>query len=149
MMDTLPEDLQEKLSSLLEGVSMKQLIPVSEKLSHFYRNQTGAFPLLQTKEEHLAYLTVRFPATFQAVRAVLQKLPFSPQSLLDLGAGPGTGLLAAQTLFDIQEASLVERDPLFIELGKKLCPPSHWIEEDLFEFQGKKAALVLFCYSII
>jgi ribosomal protein RSM22 (predicted rRNA methylase) len=73
-----------------------------------------------------AYLATRAPATFAATRRVLAELGalrpgWAPQSILDLGAGPGTATWAAVAVFpSIEHAELVERDPDMAALGVRL-----------------------------
>ena len=60
--------------------------------------------MLSGKEEHLAYVLYRMPATYAATHKALEyvkeALPeFFPKTVLDLGTGPGTALVAALELF--------------------------------------------------
>ena len=95
-----------------------------------------------TLTERYAYMLARFPATLAAVSAVLNTLikrmpKLYPRSFVDIGAGPGTASYAALELFDLENLLLVERDPEWIALGKKLATnkPSlnqaSWMEHDL------------------
>jgi len=93
--------------------------------------------------ERYAYLLARFPATLAANKAVLEalveRLPdFKPRSIADIGAGPGTACWQALELFaDLKQIVLVEKDPQWITLGKKLAKENKplseasWIEHDL------------------
>ena len=117
-------------------------------LSKKYR-ETGKGFLSQKEIE--AYLTARFPATFAATIRVLSEVKkrvcFSPSSLLDLGAGPGTGTLAAREVFStIGQTTLVENNPLMVAEGKKMCP-GDWVETDLLKTPFSPHDLVLFAYS--
>jgi len=98
-----------------------------------------------TAEQKLAYLVVRVPATFaacaHALREVCERVPeFTPKTLLDLGAGPGTASWAAAEAFpSIENITLAERDAGMIELGQKLAAVSsasalrsaEWLRRDL------------------
>ena len=79
------------------------------------------------KGELEAYLATRVPATFAATTRVLAELALSrpgwaPESILDLGAGPGTATWAATGVFaSLERAVLVERDPEMAALGARLA----------------------------
>ena len=100
----------------------------SEELSQRYRS--GRFQL--TEEQKRAYLVVRLPATRAVIKKVLGMLADrSVRSFLDLGAGPGSGLLAASELFpQLQTTTLVEKDDYFIRVARELSPSS-LIQADL------------------
>lgn len=74
---------------------------------------------------HRTYLMSRMPATYAAIVAVLQQLPrdIAIQSVLDIGAGPGTGLWAVSEYFSNLEHYLgMEADRSFIQLADQLRP---------------------------
>src|SRR2546425_1109688 len=127
-MNCLPESIQERIESLTYGKPVEQLASAAEKLTALYRMGAGVINPLTTYDAHLAYLACRMPATFAALVAVFsqlaQRVPnYTPTSLLDLGAGPGTAYIAAQAVFGtITSAHLVERSTQFVEIGKKLIP---------------------------
>jgi ribosomal protein RSM22 (predicted rRNA methylase) len=86
----------------------------------------------------LAYVAVRAPATYAAVRAVLTEVQerwpaFTPGSLLDVGAGPGTATWAACDAWpDLASCTLLERSPSFVEIGERLGRGSEqWSRTDV------------------
>ncbi|MGA2184572.1 MAG: small ribosomal subunit Rsm22 family protein [Bryobacteraceae bacterium] len=95
--------------------------------------------------EHAAYLAVRMPAIYGALRAVFaelgERIPDTPvRTLLDLGAGPGTAAWAAAAAIPaLAEITCVERDRGFIAVGRRLASTSpheavreaRWLEADL------------------
>ncbi len=115
--------MKTSLEKLLEHIPLSQLREAAETLSQRYRH--GEKPYLTEEYHYAAYLAVRFPATFQAISQTFQQVnPETIHSFLDLGAGPGTGFLAAQTYFEgLTHATLIETDPHFISLGKQLTGP--------------------------
>jgi len=129
-----------------------------ERISARYRQEAGCF--LQTDEERKAYLFTRLPATFAVALKVLEEVQnrCNIESLLDVGAGPGTGMWAASTLFsELTECFLLEKDPLFMQLGKELVSKAEgfpvrkieWRNCDIEkEFTAPEADLVLLSYSI-
>lgn len=143
----LPEPLQTAIEAVTQGVGMGSIARATEALSGRYRQTDRGFdtPLVSSDVQRLAYLSTRLPATYQAVRLVLSELALRaptllPQSLLDLGAGPGTAGWAAMNVFpSLQSATLVERDPEFLRLGQTLMrgatnaalTNAGWLQQDL------------------
>lgn len=124
--------MQKIIDALIQPISLATLKAAHEELSSRYRNHEK--PYLTRKEHYLAYLMTRFPATFAAITHVFKALPdYSIESMLDLGAGPGTGYLAAQQVFPmLSKGTLLETDPEFIALGKKLIDtPVQWQQAHL------------------
>src|SRR2546423_58132 len=100
-MTDLPHELAEGVERLLEDVSARELIRASAELSAKYREKRERrAPVARTEAEILAYVASRLPATYAAISAVFeavceQRPDWTPRSVLDLGAGPGTGLWSA------------------------------------------------------
>ena len=82
-------------------IGLSKLTKAASELSDNYRfRQSANEKLIVTEAHRIAYTTTRMPATFAAIVAVLREvkkqLPdLSIQSLIDLGAGPGTAAWAA------------------------------------------------------
>jgi ribosomal protein RSM22 (predicted rRNA methylase) len=74
-----------------------------------------------------AYLVARLPATHAAVSAALDALAqqrpgFTPQSLLDVGSGPGTASWAAVERWPgISSVAFLDNDPDFLALAGELA----------------------------
>ncbi|MGA3027739.1 MAG: small ribosomal subunit Rsm22 family protein [Bryobacteraceae bacterium] len=95
--------------------------------------------------ERAAYLAVRMPAIYGALRAVFaelpERIPDAPvRTLLDLGAGPGTAAwAAAEAIPSLSGIACVEQDRDFIAIGRQLAAMSpsqavreaRWMEADL------------------
>lgn len=114
------------IEELIKGTSLNLLAKEGDRLSRLYRHRDRReLKALSTDLERLAYISLRLPSTYAVVCKVLKELlatGISLFSLLDIGAGPGTVLLASEeALFPLKKATLVERDPGFIRLGKRLC----------------------------
>lgn len=115
------------IETLLGALPPSVLRQAAETLSQRYRE--GDKPYLTDEAHYLAYLAMRLPATFEAISHVLRAInPNTVHSFLDLGAGPGTGYLAAQEHFThLTAATLVETDPQFIAIGQQLTEgPVTW-----------------------
>lgn len=104
-----------------------------------------------TEAEIHSYITARMPATLAAIQRVLEevapRISHKVQTFLDLGAGPGTGLLAAQNFFPIQKAILIEKNPHMASKGKKLVD-AEWILDDIANVKPLDTDLALFSYSL-
>jgi ribosomal protein RSM22 (predicted rRNA methylase) len=99
----LPATLVTALDRLTEGVSRNALARRASAISDAYRGG-GSSAVIGSETDALAYALVRMPATFAAVAACLDALQaarpdFTPASMIDLGAGPGTATFAATDAF--------------------------------------------------
>lgn len=120
-----PALLRKQIEELYEGVKQSELAQDSKQLSQNYRtNKFGGVRLLQTQREALAYAAVRMPATFGAVSTAFEKVlevyPFSPLTMLDVGAGTGTCGWAADCFFNLEKLVCLEREDVMLSLGKQL-----------------------------
>lgn len=124
----LPETLRAAIEERAESVPLPELSAAVDRLIDGYRHpaRVGARPFLDSHAIRLAYLAVRMPATFAALRAVLEdaalRLPgWRPESMLDLMSGPGTGAWAAcETYPGMARAMLIDRDGDLVSLGTEL-----------------------------
>jgi ribosomal protein RSM22 (predicted rRNA methylase) len=105
---SLPADLRAALDKKLEGLSRQDAASRAALISKTYRDG-GSSITIKSEIDALAYALVRMPATYAAVSACLNALvevrpDFAPQSLLDVGAGPGTASwTAAETFSSLQD----------------------------------------------
>ncbi|MDE2329640.1 MAG: SAM-dependent methyltransferase [Bradyrhizobium sp.] len=95
----LPAELKAALDARLVGVSRSDAAGRAARISESYRGG-GNSGIVRSRADALAYALARMPATYAAVAASLNavveiKSDFTPQSLLDVGAGPGTATWAA------------------------------------------------------
>lgn len=123
----LPHSLREAIDRELEGVSLRDLVQASENLSRRYRAEVRDHRFhVDDEQSARAYLTTRLPATYAAVtrslHAVTEARPdFVPRSMLDIGAGPGTGAWAAVGHWpSLEEAHLIEGSPAMRAVGARL-----------------------------
>ncbi|MGH6717535.1 MAG: small ribosomal subunit Rsm22 family protein [Bradyrhizobium sp.] len=99
----LPPALKAALQAKLEGVSRSDAANRAALISKTYRDGGGS-RIIKTDADALAYALARMPATYAAAIATLNALSeirpdFAPQTLLDIGAGPGTASFAAAEAF--------------------------------------------------
>jgi ribosomal protein RSM22 (predicted rRNA methylase) len=144
-------------------IGFSALTKAASALSDSYRfRQSSHEKLLTTEAQRIAYIATRMPATYAAIRAVLQEIKkqipkLSIQSLVDLGAGPGTSAWAAIELFDeLQSLLLIERDLSLMNLGQRLAKKSlhqnlinaQWIEGDIKTLDFPSGDAIIASYSL-
>lgn len=124
----LPPLLRRAVDRALSGMALADLAATAAALSRRYREERRDGTLhVGSRRDALAYLAVRLPATYAAVRAsfaaVAEARPdFAPRTALDIGAGPGTALWAAADCWpDLTDALLVEASPVFRACGEDLA----------------------------
>jgi ribosomal protein RSM22 (predicted rRNA methylase) len=135
---SLPHFLQEQINSLAASLSHDQLLKARTSVTERYRSANSSFDI-RSFQEAVAYGVARFPATYQVVRPILRELPddLTPQTLLDLGSGPGTAFWATlETFPTLGKATLVERNPFLKNLSQHLqqnatAPSIAYLERDL------------------
>jgi ribosomal protein RSM22 (predicted rRNA methylase) len=99
----LPAELKAALDARLQGLSRSDTAERAALISQTYRDG-GNSGAIRSEADAMAYALARMPATYAAVIASLNALreitpDFAPQSLLDVGAGPGTVAWAAAEAF--------------------------------------------------
>jgi len=126
----LPPDLSRVLDDLAQGRSQRELARRTEALSQLYRSGGTSDTAVRDAEDALAYAFARMPATYAAAAAVLAALAqarpdFSPRTLLDVGAGPGTvAWAAAQRFPQIARIRLIDRNAPLRALALRLMAAS-------------------------
>ncbi len=122
----LPPPLRQAIDRVLSGA--RDLAPAAAALSQRYREERrDGKAHVASERDALAYLAVRLPASYAAVRAsfaaVAEARPdFAPKTALDVGAGPGTALWAAAACWPhLSNAVLVEASPMFRACGERLA----------------------------
>ena len=158
----LPPALRTAIDRALSGRSAADLAKAAAALSQRYRDERRDGRLhVDTDEDALAYLTVRLPATYAAVRAsfasIAQARPdFAPTTALDVGSGPGTALWAAADCWPaLADALLLEASPAFRACGEALArdapfPRATWRTADVATdaINGEPRDLVTLAYVL-
>ena len=126
---SLPAELKAALDAKLEGLSRQETAARAASISQTYR-QGGGSGTIRSETDALAYALARMPATYAAVVASLNALgeiaaDFAPQSLLDVGAGPGTASwAAAETFSTLQSFALLDANAALRALALDLTRES-------------------------
>src|SRR5215472_2987599 len=137
MNSKLPVALKAAMDALLEGVSRKALAARSDAITMSYRGGSGSAAAVRSDADALAYLVARLPATYAVAAAALAQVrdavpDFVPARLLDAGAGPGTATWAARTTWpSLADATLIDSNPRFLTLARRLVPGAEVIAHNL------------------
>ncbi len=121
----LPPELSAAIAELNADISGGDLARSVAELSSEYRAKARSRPQL-TAAQRAAYLAARLPATYavitRAIHEAQLRVPgLRVESMLDLGAGPGTAMWAAAEQFpDLSRVVLVEDSAGWVEIGKRL-----------------------------
>jgi ribosomal protein RSM22 (predicted rRNA methylase) len=129
---TLPEELRAAIERALSAIPAARWARAAQELSARYREprQGGEGRLASTQADALGYAALVLPATYAqlrgAIAATAARIPgWAPESLLDLGSGPGTALWAASDQWPtLSRLAAWEREPAFISLGRGLAMSS-------------------------
>lgn len=123
----IPASWRDAISDLLHGVSRSSLADRTERISGLYRDGGGSSTAIRDEADALAYALTRAPATFGAVRNVLERLQerapqFAPATALDLGAGAGAASWAIAELWpDLHVITQVDSNLPLLKLGARLA----------------------------
>jgi ribosomal protein RSM22 (predicted rRNA methylase) len=127
----VPAKIRQAVEQQLEGLPLKHLQQAAEVLSQRYRTEAPAARAhLSDDLAAAAYLAVRFPATFSAVRRAMAETAgvypeFAPATQLDAGSGPGTAVLAAGDVWpSLRQALLLEGSGPIRQAGEPLVAAS-------------------------
>jgi ribosomal protein RSM22 (predicted rRNA methylase) len=139
----LPPLLREGVDRILDGVSVGDIRNAAERLSGRYRGEVrdGRFHLSDSLATS-AYLATRLPATYAAIRASLSAVAeirpaWEPQTLLDIGSGPGSVFWAACDQWpSIEQATMIEGCDPIRRVGEQLAQRAEprqtaWIAADI------------------
>jgi len=143
---TLPAELKAALDARLEGVSRNEAAQRAALISRTYRDGGGSGSI-RTEIDALAYALARMPATYAAIiaslNALCQRAPaFAPQSLLDVGAGPGTASFAAAEAFPtLQTFAMLDSNPALRALALDLVRGNARLSGLTYEQRDARAAL--------
>ena len=158
---TLPDALQAGIDEVVGAGDRRDLERAARALSDTYRaGGTPAGRAARTKGEVAAYLATRAPATFAAAAEVFRQIGvarpgWAPDSILDLGAGPGIAAwAAAQAWPGLSTIRLVEAEPEMVRAGKTIAAhgqpalqQAHWTVADAGG-AAAQADLVVLSYVI-
>ncbi|UPK06110.1 small ribosomal subunit Rsm22 family protein [Bradyrhizobium sp. 170] len=142
----LPAELKAALDGKLRGFSRSDAAGRAASISKTYRDGGGSGGI-RSETDALAYALARMPATYAAVTASLNALveirpDFAPNSLLDVGAGPGTATWAATEAFpSLRDFTLLDANDALRALALDLVSDSFRLRDISYERGEARAAL--------
>ncbi|KRR17445.1 SAM-dependent methyltransferase [Bradyrhizobium lablabi] len=142
----LPAELKAALDGKLRGFSRSDAAGRAAAISKTYRDGGGS-GTIRSETDALAYALARMPATYAAMTASLNALveikpDFAPNSLVDIGAGPGTATwAAAETFPSLQRFTLLDSNDALRTLALDLVADSFRLREASYQRGEARAAL--------
>lgn len=153
----LPETLSAAIRAELAMVPSARWLAAAQALSERYRAaRSDPAPIASGDEQVLGYAALIMPATYAqlhgAMAATAARIPgWQPQTMLDLGSGPGTALWAACAHWpSLTQLTAREREPAFIALGKKLAARGeHTLQHTIWQQRDLRTAQVEGQYDLV
>ncbi|ANW00021.1 small ribosomal subunit Rsm22 family protein [Bradyrhizobium icense] len=142
----LPAELKAALDGKLRGFSRSDAAGRAASISRTYRSGGGS-GTIRSETDALAYALARMPATYAAVIASLNALveirpDLAPETLLDVGAGPGTATWAAAEAFpSLQHFTMLDANDALRTLALDLARDSTRLRNT--DYQRGEARAVL------
>ncbi|MEH2522725.1 MULTISPECIES: small ribosomal subunit Rsm22 family protein [unclassified Bradyrhizobium] len=142
----VPAELKAALDRKLRGFSRSEAAGRAAAISKTYRSG-GSSGAIRSEADALAYALARMPATYAAVTASLNALveirpDFAPNTLIDVGAGPGTATWAAAQAFpSLQNFKLLDSNVALHTLALDLARDSTRLRNLVYERGEARAAL--------
>ncbi len=143
-MITLPPKIDNKISEILSKDISNNWLQSAVTLSHKYRLERPEKKqsYINDQNDALGYLAVRAPSTYSQIYGAISSIKelnpnWKPESILDIGSGPGTAIWAAVEIFpSIKTGIAIEKDRYFSGLGKTILSQIpeikiDWQEADL------------------
>lgn len=155
----IPKGLKDSINRLLSENKVSNIIENAQTISNRYRKNDGKGKRLLTNEsEAVSYVISRMPATYAAVYSVFKQILANYNekmtSLLDVGAGTGTGTWAVNEIENMSQITCLEREKSMSNIGKKLMKNTaldnvQWKSYDILQDEiVEKADIVLTSYMI-
>lgn len=121
-----PRELAEALERETARIAPSAAMAAVRDIQRRYRAGPAGEGAVRSAEDAALYAAFRVPATYAAARRALEEVrkrkpDFSPATVFDAGAGPGTALWAADDIWpSIRSATLLEKSRAMISLGQRL-----------------------------
>lgn len=142
---SLPASIENVITDILRQQDTNEWVKRAQLLHKHYmeKEKRPGSKYINDFQDVLAYLALRFPATYVQIISALSSTyelnpSWKPKTILDIGSGPGTGVFVAQALFpSLKDATCIDQDINFILLGKKIQNElnfpifSSWKKEDI------------------
>lgn len=151
----LPIDIKQKIEELTSNYNLKDLQKCYNKISSSYLKEEGSNErLVISSIDVLTYAITRMPATFGAVSKSLayglENIEQFPNSIIDLGSGTGSSILACSILLpNFNSYTCYEREIEMINFSKYIFEDSrvsYFNVDNVITNLDKKADLVIASY---
>ena len=118
----LPRPLLLALEEIIQNETILDLKKSASFISEKYRNSVrDGRHLVINKKEVLSYALTRMPATFEVISTVFKQIPnIKCQTLIDVGAGTGTGAYSALSGGYVNKVICLERENEMRRFGENL-----------------------------
>ena len=155
----LPDILETEIIEKLQNTNLKDLKFKASDLSTKYMNdERKGQTLLSTYQDAIVYSVMRMPATYAAVRKILEQIEsnlYEINSYMDVGAGTGAATWAVNDMLNVKKVTCIEREDAMQRLGKELMQKQEdlretkWINLDVVKQDlPVKADLIIASYMI-
>ena len=121
-----PIDIKNKIELMAENYKISDLISSANKLSESYLNNDNKNnSFLTSNIDVISYAIMRMPATFGALSFslsnLLDKIEQNITSILDVGSGTGSSILASNLLIkNDHQITCLERENIMMDFSKQL-----------------------------
>lgn len=120
----LPYQYLNYINTMLDGIKLNDLRNVVFNIIDKYKNNEGEEGIINDELKAKVYVAYRVPATFgsvyEASRHTFELYKENISTVLDVGSGPGTSIIALNELIDFTKATLLEKEDSMINIGKSL-----------------------------
>lgn len=120
----LPYQYLNYINTMLDGIKLNDLRNVVFNIIDKYKNNEGEERIINDELKAKVYVAYRVPATFGSVyessRHTFELYKENISTVLDVGSGPGTSIIALNELIDFTKATLLEKEDSMINIGKSL-----------------------------
>lgn len=121
----LPLDIKNKIESLIDSYKISDLKRATKNISDKYLNESGRGDrLVISKQDVLTYAVIRMPATFaafsKALKYTLELIDDDIESVLDLGSGTGSVIVASKYLLNHPSITCLEREKEMINFAREV-----------------------------
>ena len=118
-------EIKNKVESLLEGYKLPLLKRVASELSENYLKESGkGISLVNSELDAKVYASIRMPATYKAIsdslEHILELYEGEIRTVIDAGAGVGTGAFVCNELLDLQSVTCLEKSDVMRKVGNEI-----------------------------
>lgn len=155
----LPYQYLNYINTMLDGIKLNDLRNVVFNIIDKYKNNDGESSIINDELKAKIYVAYRLPATygsvFEASRHTFEIFKDKIDTVLDVGSGPATSVIALNEIVEFKEATLLEKEDSMINIGKSLLTNDEellnkcsYIKGDINSSELSKSDLVISSYML-